>query len=88
MDVSTAAKQFIGDLKALLPEVRRQLCKEPATSKRALGGRTNEKSHSDQAGNWVYLDFTFLSPKTLARITRINPGTGCTQTLFPALRRI
>jgi len=38
-DDCTAAEQSVEDLRALIPEVRRQLSKAPATNKRALDAR-------------------------------------------------
>jgi len=64
-DASTAAEQYVEDLKDLLPAVRRQLGKAQATSKRAFDARTKEKNNSVKAGDWVYLDAHYRSPKKL-----------------------
>ena len=64
-DASTAAEQYVEDLKALIPAVRRQLGKAQATYKRAFDARTKEKNNSVKAGDWVYLDAHSRSPKKL-----------------------
>jgi len=64
-DASTAAEQYVEDLRALIPAVRRQLGKAHATCKRAFDARTKEKNNSVKAGEWVYLDAHSRSPKKL-----------------------
>jgi len=64
-DASTAAVQFVEDLRALIPAVRRQLGKAQATHKRALDARTKEKNNLVKAGDWVYEDAHSRSPKKL-----------------------
>jgi len=55
-DASTAAEQFVEDLKALIPAVCRQPGKAQATCKRAFDDRTKEKNNSVKAGDWVYVE--------------------------------
>jgi len=62
---STATEQYVEDLEALIPAVRRQLRNAQATYKRAFDARTDEKNNSVKAGDWVYLDSHSLSPKKL-----------------------
>jgi len=76
-DASTAAEQYVEDLQALIPAVRRQLGKAQATYKRAFDARTYEKNNSVKAGDWVYLDAHSRSPKNLGLKT---------QALFMALQ--
>jgi len=64
-DASTAAEQYVEDLKALIPAVRRQLGKAQATHKRAFDARTKKKNNTFKAGDWVYLDSHSRSPKKL-----------------------
>jgi len=64
-DASTAAEQYVEDLRALIPAVRRQLGKAQATYKRAFDARTKEKNNSVKAGDWVYLNAHSRSPKKL-----------------------
>jgi len=64
-DTSTAAEQYVEDLRALIPAVRRQLGKAQATYKRAFDARTKEKNNSVMAGDWVYLDAHSRSPNKL-----------------------
>jgi len=64
-DASTAAEQYVEDLRALIPAVRRQLGKAQATYKRAFDARTKEKNNSVKAGCWVYLDAHSRSPQKL-----------------------
>jgi len=64
-DASTAAEQYVEDLRALIPAVRRQLGKAQATYKRAFDARTKEKNNSVKARDWVYLDAHSRSPKKL-----------------------
>jgi len=52
-DSSTAAEQYVENLRALIPAVRRQLGKAQATYKRAFDARTKEKNYSVKAGDWV-----------------------------------
>jgi len=61
-DAYTAAEQYVEDLKALIPAVRRQLGKAQATYKRAFDARTKEKNNSVKAGDWIYLDAHSRSP--------------------------
>jgi len=49
-DASTAAEQYVEDLRALIPAVRRQLRKAQATYKRAFDARTKEKNNSAKPG--------------------------------------
>jgi len=69
-DASTAAEQYVEDLRALIPAVRRQLGKAEATYKRASDRRTKEKNESVKAGDWVYLDAHSRSPKKLRMKTQ------------------
>jgi len=62
-DASTTAEQYVEDLKALIPTIRRQLGKAQATYKRAFDARTKGKNNSVMAGDWVYLDAHSYSPK-------------------------
>jgi len=64
-EASTAAEQYVEDLKALISAVRRQLGKAQATCKRAFDARTKEENNSVKAGDWVYLDAHSRSPKKL-----------------------
>ena len=64
-DASTAAAQYVEDLRALIPAVRRQLGKAQATYKPAFDARTKEKNNSVKAGDWIYLDGHSRSPKKL-----------------------
>ena len=64
-DASTAAEQYVEDLKALIPAVLRQLGKAQATYKRAFDASTKIKNNSVEAGYWVYLDAHFCAPKKL-----------------------
>jgi len=64
-NASTAAEQYVEDLRALIPAVRWQLGKSQATYKRAFDARTKEKNNSVKAGNWVYRDSHSRSPKKL-----------------------
>jgi len=64
-DASTAAEQYVEDLRALIPAVCRQLGKAQATYKRAFDSRTKEKNNSVKAGSWVNLDAHSRSPKKL-----------------------
>jgi len=58
-------KQYVEDLRALIPAVRRQLGKAQATYKRALDARTKETNNSVKDGDCVYLDAHSRSPKKL-----------------------
>ena len=64
-DAYTAAEQYVEDLKALIPAVRRQLGLAQATYKRALDARTKEKNNTVKAGDSVCLDAHSGSPKKL-----------------------
>jgi len=64
-DASTAAKEYVEDLKALIPVVRRQLGKAQATYKRKFDARTKGKNNTVKAGDGVYLDAHSRSPKKL-----------------------
>jgi len=64
-DASTAAEQYVEDLRALIPAVRQQLGKAQATYKRAFDARTKEKNNSVKAGDFVFLDTHSRSPKKL-----------------------
>jgi len=64
-DASTAAEQYVEDLRALIPAVRRQLGKAQSTYKRAFDARTKEKNKSVKAGDWFYLDAHSRSSKKL-----------------------
>jgi len=50
-DDSTAAEQYVEDLKALIPAVRRQLGKTQARYKRAFEARTKEENSLVKAGD-------------------------------------
>ena len=65
VDATTAAEQYVEDLKALIPKVRRNLGKAQATYKRAFDARTREKNNQIKAGDWVYTDAHSRSPKKL-----------------------
>jgi len=67
---STAAEQYVEDLKSLIPAVRRQLGKAKATYKRAFDARTKEKNSSVKAGDWVYLDAHSRSPEKFGFMTQ------------------
>ena len=69
-DASTAAEQYVEDLKALIPAVRRRLGKAQATYKRAFDARTKQKNSSVKAGDWVYLGTHSRSPKKLGLRTQ------------------
>jgi len=64
-DASTAAEQYVEDLRALIPAALRQLGKAQATYERAFDARTKEKNNSVKAGDWVNLDAHSRSPKKL-----------------------
>jgi len=64
-DASTVAEQYVEDLRAFIPAVRRQLGKAQATYKRAFDARTKENKNSVKAGDWVDLDAHSRSPKKL-----------------------
>jgi len=64
-DTSTAAEQYVEDLKALILAVRRQLGKAQPTYKRAFDARTKGKNNSVKAGDSMYLDAHSDSPKKL-----------------------
>jgi len=61
VDASSAAEQYVKDLKAHIPKVRQHLGKAQAAYKRAF----DEKNNHLTAGNWVYLDVHSRSPKKL-----------------------
>jgi len=69
-DASTAAEQYVEDIKALIPAARRQLGKAQATHMRVFDARTKEKNNSVEAGDWVYLDAHSRSPKKLGLKTQ------------------
>jgi len=69
-DAFTAAEQYVDDLRALIPAVRRPLGKAQATYKWAFDARTKEKNNAVKAEDWVYLDAHSLSPKKLGLMTR------------------
>ena len=64
-DASTAAEQYVEDLKALIPAVLRQLGKAQATYKRAFDAHTKAKNISVNAGDWFFLNTRSRSPKNL-----------------------
>jgi len=64
-DASSAAEQYVEDLKVLIPKVREHLGKAQAAYKRAFDVRTREKNNQLKAGDWVYLDAHSRSPKKL-----------------------
>ena len=65
VDASSAAEQYVEDLKVLIPKVREHLGKAQAAYKRAFDARTREKNNQLKAGDWVYLDAHSRSPKKL-----------------------
>ena len=65
VDATSAAEQYVEDLKALIPKVRRHLGKAQAAYKRAFDALTEEKNNQLKAGDWVYLDTHSRSPKKL-----------------------
>jgi len=69
-DAFTAAEQYVEELKALIPAVRRQMGKAQATYKRAFEARKNEKNNTVKAEDWVYLDAHSRSPKKLGFKTK------------------
>jgi len=69
-DASTAAEQYVEELRALIPAVRRQLGKPQDTYERAFDARTKEKNNSVKAGDWVYLDAHSRSPTNLGLKTQ------------------
>ena len=69
-DASSAAEQYVEDLKILIPKVREHLGKAQAAYKRAFDVRTREKNNQLKAGDWVYLDAHFRSPKKLGFMTQ------------------
>jgi len=64
-DATTAAEQYVEDLKALIPKVRRNLGKAKAAYKLAFDARTREQNNQLKAGDWVYIDAHSRSPKKL-----------------------
>jgi len=64
-DASTAAEQYVQDLRALIRAVRQQPGKAEATYKPAFDTRTKEKNNSVKAGDWVYPDAHSRSPKKI-----------------------
>jgi len=70
VDASSAAEQYVGDLKALIPKVQEHLGKAQAAYKRAFDARAREKNNQLKAGDWVYLDAHSRSPKNLGFKTK------------------
>ena len=69
-DASTAGEQYVKDINALIPSVGQQLGKAQATCKRAFDARAKEKNNTVKAGDLVYLDAHFRSPKKLGFKTK------------------
>ena len=67
---STVANQYVEDLKALTPAVRRQLGEAQATYKQAFDARTKEKTDTVRVGGWAYLAAHSRSPKKLGLTTQ------------------
>jgi len=65
VDASSAAEQYVEDLKALIPKVQEHLGKAPAAYKRAFDARARKKNNQLKAGDWVSLDAHSRSPKEL-----------------------
>jgi len=55
-DASTAAEQYVEDLKDVIPAVSRQLGPTQAMYERAFDARTKDKNKTVKAGDWVCLD--------------------------------
>jgi len=70
VNASSAAEQYVEDLKAFIPMVREHLGKAQAALKRAFDARAREKSNQLEARDWVYLDAHSRSPKKLGFMTR------------------
>jgi len=65
VDASSAAEQYLEDLKVLIPKVREHLGTAQTACKRAFDVRTREKNNQIKAGDWVYLNAHFRSPKKI-----------------------
>jgi len=65
VDASSAAEQYVEDLRALIPKVREHLGKAQAAYKRSFDARAREKNNQLKAGDWVYLAAHSRSPKKL-----------------------
>jgi len=73
-DASTAAEQYVEDLKAFILAVLRQLGKARATCKRAFDARTRETNNAVKAGQWFYLNAHSRFPKKLGFKTQGRYG--------------
>jgi len=62
VDASSAAEQYVEDLKVLIPKVREHLGKAQAAYRRAFDARAREKNNQLKARDWVYLDAHSRSP--------------------------
>jgi len=65
VDASSAAEQYVEDLKVVISKVLEHLGKAQAAYKRAFDVRAQELNNELKAGDWVYLDAHSPSPKRL-----------------------